>query len=93
MNWQSTAPTVHTPDSPAFAVGDRVVALVQMEDDLTDDGLGVQHCANKGDTLIVRRVSFGYVNCIAVSHEHITDRAFCVAPNEIALATTPKGLT
>lgn len=73
-----------TPDSPAFAVGDRVVALVEMLSDLTDDGMGVEHCASKGEELIVRKVSFGCLNCIAVSHEHITDRAFCVAPNEIA---------
>ncbi len=76
--------THHTPESPAFAVGDRVVALVEMINDLTSDGMGIEHCAKKGDELIVRKVSFGYLNCIAVSHEHITDRAFCVAPNEIS---------
>lgn len=75
----------HTPERPAFAVGDRVVALVHMENDLIADGMGVEHCASKGDELIVRRVSFGYLNCIAVSHEHVTDRAFCVAPHEIEL--------
>lgn len=79
--------TQHTQDSPAFAVGDRVVALIKMIEDLRDDGLGVYLCADKGDELIVRGVSFGYLNCIAVSHEHITDRAFCVAPNEIAKTT------
>jgi hypothetical protein len=61
-----------------------VVALIDMLNDLTCDGMGVEHCASKGEELIVRKVSFGYTNCIAVSHEHITDRAFCVAPNEIA---------
>jgi hypothetical protein len=79
--------TKHTPEAPAFTVGDRVVALVNMENDLTCDGMGVELCASKGEELIVRRVSFGYLNCIAVSHEHVTDRAFCVAPDEIAKAT------
>lgn len=75
----------HTPETPAFTVGDRVVALVDMENDLTEDGMGVEHCASKGEELIVRRVSFGYVNCIAVSHDYVTDgRAFCVAPSEIS---------
>jgi hypothetical protein len=74
---------LHTPESPAFAVGDKVVTLVECENDLTDDGMGVELCARKGETLVVRRVSFGYLNCIAVSHEHITDRAFCVSPDEI----------
>lgn len=77
---------MHTPDSPAFSVGEKVVALVRMENDLRDDGMGVEHCASKGDVLIVRKVSFGYLHCIAVSHEHITDRAFCVAPFEIRKA-------
>ncbi len=74
----------HTPEAPAFAVGDRVVALIDMINDLRDDGIGIEHCARKGEELIVRHVSFGYLNCIAVSHEQIIDRSFCVAPNEIA---------
>lgn len=77
--------TEHTPESPAFSVGDKVEALIEMINDLTSEGMGVQHCARKGDKLIVRRVSFGYINCITVSHEHITDRAFCVSPDEINL--------
>jgi hypothetical protein len=78
-----------TKQEPAFAVGDRVIALVNMDNDLSDEGFGVQHCASKGDALIVRRVGWsgGCVNCIAVSHEHITDRTFGVAPHEIAKAT------
>jgi len=83
----------HTPESPAFAVGDRVVALIDMINDLRSDGMGVELCARNGDELIVRSVSFGYLNCIAVSHEHITDRAFCVAPNEIAAITKAMGST
>jgi len=74
----------HTPEAPAFAVGDAVTALIDMENDLTDDGMGVELCARKGEALIVRRVAFGYLNCISVSHPQITDRAFCVAPHEIA---------
>ena len=64
-------------------VGQKVCATVTMENDLTDDGMGIQLCANRGDTLIVRKVSSGYLNCISVSHEGVTDRAFCCAPNEI----------
>ena len=81
----------HTLESPAFAVGDQVVALVTMTNDLTADGLGVQLCANKGNVLIVRNVSFGYMNCIAVSHKHITDRSFCVSPNEISAIAEETG--
>lgn len=66
-----------------LTVGMRVRALIHMDSDLTDDGMGIQRCANKGDELIIRRVDSGYKNCIAVSHENITDRAFCVAPDEI----------
>lgn len=74
---------LHTPETPAFAVDDKVTALIRMDNDLREDGMGIEHCASKGDTLVVRKVSFGFLNCISVSHEHITDRAFCVAPNEI----------
>ena len=80
----------HTPETPAFVVGDKVTALISLDNDLCEEGLGIEHCASKGDTLVVRRVSFGYLNCIAVSHEHITDRAFCVAPHEIAAIATTK---
>ncbi|MBT2326055.1 hypothetical protein J7E62_27375 [Variovorax paradoxus] len=74
---------------PFFRVGQKVTALVNMENDLTDDGMGVEQCARSGETLVVRRVSSGYLNCIAVSHEHITDRAFCVAPHEIQPQESP----
>lgn len=71
-------------NKPAFHVGQRVRALVDMENDLTEDGMGVEQCASKGDVLVVRRVGSGYLNCIAVSHEYITDgRAFCAAPTEL----------
>jgi len=64
-------------------VGQKVRAKITMENDLTDDGMGIQLCANRGDTLIVHKVSSGYLNCISVSHEGVADRAFCCAPNEI----------
>jgi len=64
-------------------VGQRVRAKIEMLDDLTDEGMGLQCCAKKGDELIVRRIGSGYRYCIAVSHEHITDCAFCVAVDEI----------
>lgn len=69
-----------------FSVGDRVRAKIDMIDDLRDDGLGCYVCANKGEELIVRRISvYGDKVYIAVSHEHITDRDFGVAPDEIDL--------
>lgn len=79
----------HTPETPAFAVGDRVVALREFYNDLTGDGMGMHHCASKGDLLIVRGLlSTRLEYCIAVSHEHVTDRAFCVSPSEIRLAVS-----
>jgi hypothetical protein len=81
----STSVREHTQESPAFAVGDKVVALVSMDEGPSSD-IPLMRCACKGDLLIVREVSFGYRNCITVSHEHITDRPFCVAPSEIAKA-------
>lgn len=68
-----------------FLIGQRVRALVHMENDLRDDGMGIEHCASKGDVLVVRRISGGIVNSVIVSHEHITDRSFCAAPGELEL--------
>lgn len=66
-------------------VGQKVRAKITMINDLTHDGMGRELCAERNDTLIVRQVGSGYLNCISVSHEHITDRAFCCAPDEIEL--------
>lgn len=68
-----------------FEVGQRVIALVEMINDMTEDGMGRELCASAGEELIVRKVNEGIRNCINVSHENIIDRAFCVAPNEIML--------
>lgn len=68
-----------------FILGQRVRALVDMDNDLSDVGLGVQRCANKGDLLVVRRISPGIVNSVIVSHEDVTDRAFCASPDELEL--------
>lgn len=72
----------HTPESPAFAVGDRVRMLVNAWSDM-DNLAPDELCARAGEELIVRRVEFFYLHCIGVSHEHITDRMFGVAPGEI----------
>lgn len=72
-----------TPADWVPVVGQRVRAKIDMLNDLREDGMGVEHCASKGEELIVRKVSSGFLNCISVSHEHITDRAFCVAVDEI----------
>ena len=67
-----------------FTVGDKVRAKVAMWNDLRDDGMGVQHCASRGDILVIRRISPSIVNCLIVSHEDVTDgRGFCAAPNEV----------
>ena len=79
--------SAHSPECPAFCIGDMVVALVDLVNDLRDEGMGVQCCAHKGDELVVRKVYFGFLNCISVSHAHVTDRSFCVAPNEISIIT------
>ena len=67
----------------SFQVGQKVIALVDMVNDLTDDGMGRELCATSGEELIIRRIGTGYTNCISVSHEHITDRSFCCAPDKI----------
>jgi hypothetical protein len=67
-----------------FKIGDRVRALVDCNNDLCDDGLGIEHCASRGDELIVRREST-IPGRLCVSHEHITDRSFLVDPHEIEL--------
>jgi hypothetical protein len=88
--------------APLPIVGQKVNARIQLVNDLTCDGMGVEVCANRGDELIVRRI----INrpddsaTIVVSHEYITDgRGFCVAVDEIdyvypavaALATAQPG--
>jgi len=40
-------------------VGQRVRAKIDMLNDLREDGMGVEHCASKGEELIVRKVSSG----------------------------------
>ena len=66
-----------------FVVGQHLRAKRNMINDLSDEGMGIQHCAEVGDRLVVRQIGSGYKNCIAVSHEGITDRCLCVAPEEI----------
>ena len=66
-----------------FIIGQKVIAKITLLNDLTEDGMGVELCAKLGDVLIVRQISSGYRNCISVSHEHITDKMFCVAEDEI----------
>lgn len=71
-----------------FQSGDRVRALVDCDNDLTEDGMGVEHCASRGDELIMRGPST-VPGRWKVSHEHITGRAFLVDPHEIELI--PRG--
>lgn len=65
-------------------IGQRVRANISMVNDLTEEGLGVQHCCRVGDELIVRSLGSGYRNFIHVSHEDVPESAFCCAPDEIA---------
>lgn len=64
-------------------VGMKVRALVTMDNDMVDNGYGIERCADIGDTLIVRGIGVGYRNCISVSHKPAPDYTFCVAPAEI----------
>lgn len=63
------------------AIGSRIRVLVNCENDLREDGMGVEHCASKGEELIVRQHGHN-LKTIVVSHEHITDRSFCVFEGE-----------
>lgn len=73
-----------------FEVGQKVRAKIDLTNDLREDGMGVEHCASKGDELIVRRVTdYG---SFAVSHEHITDRAFIATADELESVATSGGL-
>lgn len=72
---------------PLPEVGQKVNARIDLISDLRDDGLGIEVCAKRGDDLIVRRITDGF---ICVSHEDITDRSFSVKLDEIDYVY-PKG--
>lgn len=48
-------------------VGGKVKAAVQMDNDMRDEGMGLIHCANKGDTLVIHAIPRGGV--LTVSKE------------------------
>ncbi len=69
-----------------YTVGDRV----RMKETITEE-LPAQHFCDKGEVLIVRRVTDekrprNGVWPVYVSHEHITDRSFGVMLNQIESA-------
>lgn len=63
-----------------YQKGQKVKAKIQLENDLRDDGMGIELCAKQGDILIIRGVREKWY---AVSHEHITDRAFNASHDEL----------
>lgn len=66
--------------------GQKSVAKIRMINDLSEDGLGISCCANKGDELVIRKilsVICGKQN-YAVSHENVTDSAFCAFHDELS---------
>lgn len=68
-----------------YAVGDRV-CMKQSLSAASSDELPAQHFCNRGEVLIVRRVTDEKRNMafpVYVSHEHITDRSFGVTLDEI----------
>ena len=67
-------------------VGDKVTARIRMLDDLRDEGMGMQVCADKGDILIIRKISEYTKNRFYVSHVDVLDRAFIADMNELELA-------
>lgn len=76
--------TVAQPAGEAVAwpplVGQRVRAKIDMVNNMREDGMGIELCANAGDELIVRRLSGPF---ISVSHEYVVDRSFSVTVEEI----------
>jgi len=98
VNNQETQGTTNQPDSGfgsshCYAVGDRV----RMRETITEgpsEELPAQHFCEKGEVLIVRKVTDenrprNGVWPVYVSHEHITDRSFGVMLNQIELDWPP----
>lgn len=65
-----------------YAIGQRVQLLADIWDD-GQDHHPAGHLARKGEVLIVRAFDQGHEFPVCVSHEHITDRSFRVALDEI----------
>jgi hypothetical protein len=66
----------------AFTVGQKVTVCEAIFEPADDHHPGGYLCS-KGDLLVVRKVRDSGKWPIHVSHEHITDRSFCVSPDEI----------
>ena len=65
-----------------YRVDQKVRALERLGDTPSGDSPGGLY-ASPGEILIVRAINPTYAYPVAVSHEHITDRTFGVAVNEI----------
>ena len=61
-------------------VGGKVKAAVQMDSDMRDEGMGLIHCANKGDTLVIHAIPRGGV--LTVSKEN-SDYQFSCSLTEV----------
>ncbi len=49
-------------------VGGKVKAAVQMDNDMRDEGMGLIHCANKGDTLVIHSIPRGGVLTVSLEN-------------------------
>ena len=63
------------PNPLNIQVGSKVKAAVKMENDLRDEGMGVIHCANKGDILIIHDIPRSGV--VSVSLENSSHQFNC----------------
>lgn len=73
----------------AYEVGQHVRLLADIWDD-GQDHHPPGYLARSGEVLIVRAVDTGHEMPLCISHEHITDRSFRVALNEISLENIGK---
>jgi hypothetical protein len=64
-------------------IGDKVIAKIEMVNDLRDEGMDIELCAHAGDELIIRGKSQFDENVFYVSHEHILNRSFCASADEL----------
>ncbi|MGL4576663.1 MAG: hypothetical protein ACRCV9_17890 [Burkholderiaceae bacterium] len=68
-----------------FNVGDEVIAQTTIWKEPSGDSPGGVY-ATAGTRLIVRKIGLRGDWSVGVSHQHIEDNYFCVAPTEICLS-------
>lgn len=76
-----------TAASDCYAQGDKVRLLKDIWQDQIDGLIPGHYLAKKGEILVVRSGT-GVSGILAISHEHITDRAFTVTLDEVEKFST-----